>query len=104
MLAREIRPEDPEEAALWLEHRLTALRMPYRAHALHWLEFCTHCRLHEFQPGMGRFLQELNPRLRQQFVWNVAQVLEDAARYFGAEIHQTASPADSQGSQARSPR
>jgi len=66
-----------------LVERINSLREPYRGNAIAWLERCTHQPLKDVGKDLYRFLDGLNPAVRERFVYHTRAILDDAIRFFG---------------------
>jgi hypothetical protein len=66
-----------------LVERINALREPYRQNAIAWLEQCTQHPLTNVAEDLFRFLDGLNPIVRDRFMFHTRVILDDAVRYFG---------------------
>ncbi len=66
-----------------LADRIESLREPYRQNAIAWLETCTQQPIENPRADILRFLSDLNPIVREDFVDYTFRILEEAVRYFG---------------------
>jgi len=66
-----------------LVNRLDSLREPYRGNTIAWIERCAARTFTDLNQDIGRFLDELNPDLRDEYLLNMSMILDDAVKYFG---------------------
>ncbi|NIS79669.1 MAG: hypothetical protein GTO14_05550 [Anaerolineales bacterium] len=65
--------------------RISKLQEPYRQNAIDWLRFCTRRQLDVLYPDLEKFLDELNPFVRNYFIRDILRVLDVAVKHFGIE-------------------
>jgi hypothetical protein len=65
--------------------RIEAIREPYRANLLQWLQRFTVEPLQELDADLHRFFLQLNPAVREEFASEARLLLEEAVYHFGLE-------------------
>jgi hypothetical protein len=68
-----------------LVNRLKDLREPYRGNTIAWIESCAACKFTNLQADIRRFVDGLDPNLREEYLFNMSLLLDDAVRFFGAD-------------------
>jgi hypothetical protein len=66
-----------------LVDRLDDLAEPYRQNTIAWIESCAARKFTNPQSDIRRFVDELDPGLREEYLFNMSLLLDDAVRFFG---------------------
>ncbi len=66
-----------------LANRLEDLREPYRGNTIAWIESCAARKFTNIKKDVRRFVDELDPNLREEYLLNMSLLLDDAVRHFG---------------------
>lgn len=73
----------------WMVKQVEALKEPYRQNAIEWLESHSDKPLYNFEEDLSRFVDQMNPLIRDRFLFHAGLILEDAVRFFGSSQEPT---------------